>query len=170
LCSYQTGHSSSAIQNICRTHAAHPSQLLSLAFTLNAKSFLENETHHIAVKWIAGHNGHEINEEADILAKKGCRSEEEVLPPTLSFHAENFSKNALKKWREDFSKNRSGGAFGEVTTCPPTRKPDKVFFELADQPEFFGRLTQVRTMHGYNQAYYHKIHLDKDLTCVRGPP
>jgi len=60
-------------------------------------------------------------------------------------------------WRADIKKQPLTGAFAEVTFDQLTTKPSKVFKNLKDQPEVFGRLTQLRTMHGYNPHFYHHI-------------
>jgi hypothetical protein len=159
--------SSSALKNITRTHA-HPSQTLSCTFVKHAKSFLENDTHHISLMWTKGHRGTPINEEADRLAKQGRKATQDHLPPTLTYFAEKRSRSTLKNWRKDFEANRPTGSFGEVTFRPPSNKPDKVFSQLASDPEVFGRLTQIRTMHGYNPPYFHRFHIDRDLSCACG--
>jgi hypothetical protein len=75
----------------------------------------------------------------------------------------------LGGWRKEVRKNRPTGAFGETIHKPPTIKPNKVFAQLNDEPELFGRLTQVRTMHGYNPDYVRRFKLDRDENCACGP-
>src|SRR6201999_2032807 len=74
--------SSSALSNILETKA-HSSQTLSIAFIKNAKEFLQNETHQIGLQWIPSHSGHDINERADRLARRGCRKDHNILNDTL---------------------------------------------------------------------------------------
>ena len=159
--------SSTAITNVTRTHA-HPTQSLSRIFTKHAKEFLNNDTHHISLLWTKSHQGTRINEEADRLAKQGRRVDQYMHPPSLSYYAEKRSSYTQKQWRKDFAANHPNGAFGEVTFHPPTTKPVKAFHQLANDPEVFGRLTQIRTMHGYNPPYYHRFHIDRDLSCACG--
>jgi hypothetical protein len=159
--------SSTTITNITRTHA-HLTQSLSRIFTKHAKAFLDNDTHHISLLWTKSHRGTRINEEADRLAKEGRNADQNTQPPSLSFYAEKRSSHTLKQWRKDFAANRPTGAFGEATFHPPTIKPGKVFTQLANDPEVFGRLTQVRTMHGYNPPYYYRFRIDRDLDCTCG--
>jgi ribonuclease HI len=159
----------SAITNITRTHA-HPSQTTSIAFSKHAKQFAESTNHKITIQWIPGHKGHAINELADKYARRGCRSDLSILDSSLSYFAEKRSRIVQKKWREDLKKHPLTGAFGEVTSDPPTTKPNEVFMKLQDQPEVFGRLTQMRTMHGYNPHYYHRFlkveYGPNDLNCI----
>src|SRR5215472_14978006 len=159
--------SSATITNITRLNA-HPSQRLSRIFVKNAETFLKHESHKITIKWAKGHRGTAINEEADKLAKLGRRKPQNHLSPLLLYYAEKQSHLTLTQWRKDFDSNRPTGAFGEVTFHPPTTKPDRTFLQLANDPEVFGRLTQVRTMHGYNPPYYHRFHIDHDLECTCG--
>jgi hypothetical protein len=56
-------------------------------------------------------------------------------------------------------------AFEEVTFDPLPIKPSKVFTTLAHEPEAFGRLTQLRTMHGYNR--WHLIPNDSTLNTTK---
>ena len=159
--------SSSAITNATRTHT-HPSQRLSCIFAPHANSFLQNDAHHITLLWTKGHKGTRVNEEADRLAKLGRAANQDDLLPTLSYYAEKCSRLTLKHWKRDFNSNWPTGAFGEVTFHPPSTKPSKVSQQLADDPEVFGQLTQVRTMHGYNPPYYHCFHINRDLECACG--
>jgi hypothetical protein len=166
----KTGHwhdSSSAISNITQLHA-HPSQKLSQIFVKHAKNFLNDNYHRISLKWTKGHRDIAINETADRLAKEGCHTDQNLISLSLSYLAEKRSKHTLKTWRKDFTNKRPTGAFGEVTFQPPSTKPDKVFIQLASEPEVFGRLTQLRTMHGYNPPYYHRFNIDHDLACACG--
>ena len=159
--------SSSALTNILET-TAHPTQILSLAFIKNAKEFLQSNNHQIVLQWIPGHFGHTINEHADRLTKRGCRKEHELLDNTLSYHAERRSRLVSKHWRKEFRQNPPSGAFGEVTYYPPTTKPNKVFLQLETQPEVFGRLTQVKTMHGYNPHFYARFNIEHNPDCICG--
>src|SRR5436190_2415806 len=96
-------------------------------------------------------HGIHLNEDADLLAREGCRDNREALPTTLSYAAEKCSKRVLRKWRREFHKQNHASAFYKVTqSLPATIKPNRVFTQLHNKPELFGRLTQVRTMHGYN--------------------
>ena len=148
--------------------ARHPSQKLSQIFVKNAKTFLKCESHRISLKWTKGHKGVEINETADKLARNGRHTNQNILPTSLSYLAEKRSRLTLKKWRKEFNTYRPTGAFGEVTFYPPSTKPDKVFLQLGSEPEVFGRLTQIRTMHGHNPPYYHHFHIEHDLSCACG--
>jgi ribonuclease HI len=164
---YFFSDNSSALTNITHTNP-HPSQTLSQIFIKYAKSFLEVDTNRIVLQWVPGHKGFKVNEQADRLARRGCRHHEEILPTTLSYHAEQRSKLILKKWRQDFQNQYRNDAFREVTFLPPTTKPNRVFTQLRNEPELFGRLTQVRSMHGYNTSYYARFNIDQDLHCVCG--
>jgi ribonuclease HI len=157
----------SAIQNIHRSHA-HSSQTLSLAFINLAKNFLKDSNHHIRIQWIPGHSGLEINDKADQLARRGCHRSDNILDSTLSYYAEKKSKMVLKGWSTQLKNSPLTGAFGEVTRYSPSTKPNRVFIQLQDQPEVFGRLTQLRTMHGYNPHYYARFNLPQDPLCICG--
>jgi ribonuclease HI len=159
--------SSSALTNITSLKP-HPSQQLSLLFIKYAQQFLQNENFHISLQWIPGHRGHEVNERADKLARKGCKSTPIMLPDSLSYHAEKRTTLTLRKWREQFGSFPLTGAFGDVTSYPPTIKPSAVFTLLRNQPEVFGRLTQVRTMHGHNPSYLARFNIPHDPQCTCG--
>ena len=159
--------SASALSNIVCSHA-HPSQIISLLFIKYALQFLESIDHHIVLQWVPGHQGYDVNIRADKLARQGCRLDQEILPNTLSYHAEQKSQLVQKHWRRELRSKPLTGAFGAVTNDPPHIKPSKVFLQLQNQPEVFGRLTQARTMHGYNPHYYARFALDGDPLCVCG--
>jgi ribonuclease HI len=159
--------SSSAITNILNTKA-HPTQTVSCAFSNCAEDFLKNEHHQIVLQWIPGHAGLDINEQADRLARRGCKRDQEIIPTSLSYHAERRSTLSQKLWRRDLLTKPLTGAFGDVTLEPPTTKPSKVFLQLKDDPEVFGRLTQLRTMHGYNPHYYARFNIPHDPDCICG--
>jgi len=114
------------------------------------------------------HKGYQINEEADRAAKRGCRFDHELLSDTLSYHAEKRSRLVQEGWQKELQANPLTGAFREVTHRPPTTRPDKVFLQLEKEPEVFGRLTQMRTMHGHNPSYFARIKIDHDPLCVCG--
>jgi ribonuclease HI len=159
--------SSSALSNITNSNA-HPSQSLSLLFIKYAREFLINDTHQITLQWIPGHQGHEINERADRLARRGCQLPQELAPETLSYHAEKRSKLILRRWRHQTKEKPFSGPFGEITSYPPTTKPNQVFTQLRDNPEVFGRLTQIRTMHGYNPSYFARFNIPHEPECICG--
>jgi hypothetical protein len=58
------------------------------------------------------------------------------------------------------------GAFREVTFEPPNPKPNLTFVQLEDKPEIFSRLTQIRTMHGYNVSYFNRFHIEHEPECL----
>jgi hypothetical protein len=126
---------------------------------------LEQEDRQVTLRWTPGHQGFEINEIADKMARKGCAIPADILPETLSYHAEKRSKSTLKKWREQTKLFPFSATFDETVTFPPTVKPNEIFKQLANEPEVFGRLTQIRTMHGYNPSYFHRFNIPHDPVC-----
>jgi ribonuclease HI len=165
---YLLADSSSALKNITKTNP-HPTQLLSAAFIKYAQTFLEaNPNNEIRLKWIPGHQGHALNERADHLARKGCKQEHEALGETLSYHSERKSSLINIEWGKQLRVEGISGPFGDVTVIPATTKPNAVFLQLSNKPEVFGRLTQIRTMHGHNTYYYNRFNLDRDLHCPCG--
>ena len=161
--------SAPAIINITRS-SAHPTQPLSLLYIEAANSFLTDASHRIVIQWVPGHSDIDINDHADCLAQRGCEEDHKIIPVSISYHSERKSKMTLRAWRRELRECPMTGAFGEVTKKPPTTKPDKVFYQLGKQPEVFGRLTQTRTMHGFNTAYYARFNLRPEQTCVCGLP
>jgi ribonuclease HI len=159
--------SSSALTNISSSKP-HPSQSLSLFFIKYARQFLTTDNSHITLQWIPGHRGHAVNERADKLARKGCKSPGTILPDSLSYHAEKRTRLVLRGWRNEFKAYPHTGSFGKVTFEPPTTKPSPVFSILRDQPEVFGRLTQLRTMHGHNPSYLARLNIPHDPECICG--
>jgi hypothetical protein len=159
--------SASALKNITCTKA-HPSQNTSRLFIKYAQTFLEDDTHRIQLQWVPGHSNLEINERADYLARRGCREEHEILSNTLSYYAEKRSKLALHKWKQAIQRQPLSGAFGKVTGRPPTTKPDPVVLQPRDKTEVFWRLTQIRTMHGHNTAYYARFNIQHNALCFCG--
>ena len=54
------------------------------------------ENNDITITWIPGHKGHEGNEQADLLAKKGAEdSIRNAIPTTISI---NLIKSKIKEW------------------------------------------------------------------------
>ena len=159
--------SASALDNITSVKA-HPTQPFSILFSKHAQDFLLTENHKIKLQWIPGHHGHEINERADKLAKRGCKRQHEFLNKSIAYYNEKRSKLVLSKWRDQLKKEPLTGAIGEVTYYPPTTKPNKLFLQLQERPEVFGRLTQIRTMHGYNPSYYARFNIPQELDCICG--
>ena len=94
--------------------------------------------------------------------------EQEIFHETLSYHAEKKSKLVIKEWNRMLSEQRITRAFGEVTWLRPSTKPNTVFKQLGNKPEIFGRLTQTRTMHGYNAFYFQQFNIDRDPHCPCG--
>ena len=172
---YFFSDSSSALTNITRTNP-HPSQTFSLTFIKYAKAFLLSQHHHITLQWVPGHRSFEDNERADWLAHKGCRNTQEILTrSSLSYHAERHSRLVQSLWRHDWQKWRKKNqtsAFGAITFHLPTTKPGKVFKILENQREIFGRLTQIRTMHGYNPHFFHRFNIHQfdpdESNCICG--
>jgi len=165
---YIFADSVAAINNITHTNP-HPTQTLSIVFNNYAQDFLDaNQENKIILKWIPGHQGHSINERADHLARKGCKRDDDILGETLSYHAEKRTELVNKEWNRMLREERLTGAFGEVTWIPASTKPNAVFLQLSNKPEIFGRLTQARTMHGYNTYYYNRFNLDRDPHCPCG--
>jgi ribonuclease HI len=167
--------SSSALTNITHTNP-HPSQSISLLFIKYAKEFLHSQNHHIGLQWVPGHQGFEDNEQADRLAYRGCRSSWEFYnSSTLSYHAEKRSRLVQSQWRhewQEWRRKQQTSAFGTITYRLPTIKPSKVFMDLEDQQEVFGRLTQVRTMHGHNPHFLHRFNIHQfdpnESNCICG--
>jgi ribonuclease HI len=164
---YIFSDSAAALTNITRS-TAHPSQPISLLFIKAAEAFLLDNSHRIKLHWVPGHSNLEINDRADRLARRGCRENHDLLPTSLSYHAERRSRLVLHEWKRLIKRQPLTGAFGEVTDFPPTIKPSKVFRQLEAQSEVFGRLTQTRTMHGYNTAYYARLNIRPDEFCFCG--
>jgi hypothetical protein len=146
----------------------HPTQPFSIIFAKHARTFLETPNHKITLQWIPGHKGHANNERADKLAKRGCKSPQEFISNSIAYYAEKRTELVLKRWKAQLKKEPLTGALGEVTYKPPSTKPNKVFLQLRDQPEVFGRLTQARTMHGYNPSYYTRFKIPHDPECICG--
>jgi RNase H len=154
--------SSSSLSNISRTHP-HPTQNFSILFSHFTSNFLSSSpNNHISLQWIPGHSGFGINERADRLARRGCK----LLPefsqnPSLSYFAEKRSRLVQKNWRKEFHNSRHifSNAFNETLSIPPTTKPGPIFKHFDKDPEIFGRLTQIRTMHGHNPVYLHRLHI-----------
>jgi ribonuclease HI len=158
----------SALTNITNDRA-HPSQTISKMFQKHAETFLEkNPDHRITLQWIQGHKGHEINERADRLARSGRKLPQEIIPESLSYHAEKKTKTVLKEWRKEWYKMDRTSTFRKNTFLEPTIKPNKVFVQLRNQPELFGRLTQTRTMHGYNAPYFERLNIPYNPDCECG--
>lgn len=160
--------SAAAISNITRTHT-HPSQQLSILFATRAREFLEKgPDFRIRIRWVPGHKGIELNELADKEARRGCRREDSI-QASLSYYREKATELVLRGWRKEFETNSKYSTFWESTNRPPTVKPSKTFRQLKDRPEVFGRLTQLRTMHGYNTYYYQRFNFtDRDWDCECG--
>ena len=157
--------SASAIKNIMSTRP-HPSQNISNLFIKHAKKFLKNTDNSITIQWIPSHSNIKINEQADKLAKKGCRIQEELLNNTITFHSECKSKLVTKCWQKEFRLAPQNNLFWDVTSTLPSTKTDKIFRQLQNKPEIFGRLTQVQMMHGYNTSYYQHFNIDRDRDCI----
>jgi precorrin-6B methylase 1 len=90
--------SASALSNTPKT-TPHSCQAFSIFFNRFAAEFLENESHQITLQWIPRHQGFQLNERADRLAKKGCYRPQMILVESLSYHTEKRSKttHALKR-------------------------------------------------------------------------
>jgi ribonuclease HI len=160
--------STSALTNITNDRAHH-TQTISKLFQKHALKFLEKDPNHrIQLQWIQGHKGHEINERADKLARSGRKLPQEIIPESLSFHAEKKTKTVLKEWRKEWYKMERTSLFRKNTFLEPTIKPNKVFQQLRNQPELFGRLTQTRTMHGYNVPYFDRLNIPYHPDCECG--
>jgi ribonuclease HI len=160
--------SASAITNITRTNA-HPSQQISIAFNKIADTFTSRPDRTIKIQWVPGHQNIEINERADYLAKKGCRpNPNPILSTTTSYLSEKRSKLINIQWKKLMKNPPPTGTFKRITdldALPPTNRPNKTFKSLLEKPEIFGRLTQIRTMHGYNPIYYRRFNIDQPLEC-----
>src|ERR1700730_1840164 len=91
-----------------------------------------------------------------------------MLSDTLSYFGEKRLKLVRREWKRAIRIHPLTGAFGKVTDRPPTTKPDPVFLQLRDKIEVFGRLTQIRTMHGHNTAYYARFNIQHDTVCFCG--
>jgi hypothetical protein len=113
------------------------------------------------------YNRYQVTERADKLARKGCKSNQIILP-SLSYHAEKRTKLVLKNWRDQLRKTPLTGAFGSAASYPPITKPDTVFTLLREQSEVFGHLTQVRTMQGHNPSYLARFNIPHDPECTCG--
>jgi hypothetical protein len=157
--------SSAAISNITKT-TTHSCQALSILFINHAKKFLINENHRITIQWIPGHQGHELNEIADKLAKKGCYLPQIILRTSISYHAEKRSRLVTKEWEDAVNNKPYTGAFSKITYNLPDIKPSQTFMNLEKKTEVFGRLTQLRTMHGYNIGYYERFKIPYDPECL----
>jgi hypothetical protein len=110
--------STSAITNITSTKP-HTCQPISIFFNRSATEFLSNEGNKITIQWIPGHQGHEVNEKADKLAKKGCYRPQTILPETLSYYGEKRTKITTKGWRALVEENPYSETFRQVTFHPP---------------------------------------------------
>jgi len=109
-----------------------------------------------------------VNERADKLARKGCKIASAILSETIAYHAEKRTSQVLRNWKKRIKIHPYSGAFGEVTYTDPSIKPCPVFWNLGNKPEVFGRLTQLRTMHGYNPSYFARFNIPHDRTCTCG--
>jgi hypothetical protein len=135
---------SSALTNTTRSNA-HPSQSISLLSIKAAESFLKEESHKIILRRVPGCSNLEINERADLLARRGCRENHELLASSLSHHSERLSKLVVHKCKRLIRGTKKASLRRRGSCLPPgpshptddrTRPtlPDMPALDLTDPP------------------------------------
>jgi hypothetical protein len=89
-------------------------------------------------------------------------------PPHPIIPQRKTFENCPQKMAERIQRLVSERSVRGSDLLPPHEQTHKIFESLHGQPQLFGRLNQVRTMHGYNQAYYTRFNVDRDFTCACG--
>ena len=147
--------SSSALRRSVFDPSTRPGQRCSFLFHKNVMVVFDRHASlYITVSWSPGHSGVVGNEVADTLVRKGSKLPSMTKDYTY-FHLKHRARmRAQLLWRKQWAKDspKSGG-FVPADVVPPLIAPNEI---LRNTPrEFFSRVVQIVTGHGYTGEYYH---------------